>query len=454
MKKRSVGPDAKVPRSVRSALHALRARLKAWSPEKDKEYHEALFARQHYNPFTFDHPGYITIRRFADLTSPFLNGLKTVLDLGCGPGEITCELASRHPGASFMGVDHSPAGIKRATGNAQSLGLNNIVFQVADIEKWNPPGPVDIITMFDAFHHLTNPEAFVRRLEDYSPRFLLVEPRGDWKGSWRRDLDFDWLVLELDKIRARFAYSTGEKEERPPASASVPVEQPGAAVEHRYTLDDFQNIFSGFGLRVRGTVSGLDIYPPGSSLLSPSRERFHRLAYELYAAADEILHEQKVDLLAKHWIVYAEKGLPEERIVLPRMLPGRLSETEVQGAHDAGYSDYDGPQELSAGVEVRARINLHNRSYRVWSSRHPEKPDYLSYHWLDRRGDIVVWDGERTPLPRDIGPQEECDLMFHLKAPETPGRYILALDMVQENAVWFSDAGTPWLRLPFRIRKP
>jgi hypothetical protein len=177
------------------------------------------------------------------------------------------------------------------------------------------------------------------------------------------------------------------------------------------------------------------------------------LAYELYAEVDEMLHARKLDLLAKHWVIYAEKGMPEETIVLPKKLPEPPWISSVQGAHDAEYSGYDGPQEANAASEIKARIQVRNRSFRTWTSQHPDRPDHLSYHWLDKRGATIIWDGERTALPRDIHSGEECALMFRIKTPDEPGRYILAVDMVQENAAWFSNAGIPWLPIRFRIRK-
>ena len=65
--------------------------------DADREFHDALFSPQQYDPFTFAYPGYLTIRRFADLAAERLTGVRRAADLGCGPGEITCELARRHP---------------------------------------------------------------------------------------------------------------------------------------------------------------------------------------------------------------------------------------------------------------------------------------------------------------------------------------------------------------------
>ena len=166
--------DILPPQLMRAAFRRLRARKKGWSPEKDREYHDALFGSREFDPFSFAYPGYITIRRFADLATPFLKELRSVLDLGCGPAEITCELARRHPGVSFIGVDHSQAGIERARRHARFLGLSNIAFEIARIEEFLPDRPIDLVTMFDAFHHLKDPKQFVRRTGDSISRFARI----------------------------------------------------------------------------------------------------------------------------------------------------------------------------------------------------------------------------------------------------------------------------------------
>lgn len=191
-------------------IRNLRAVKKGWSSDKDMSYHDSIFSKQNFNPFTFSYMGYVTIRRFADLVSPYIEGTSSVLDLGCGCGEITCELAGRYPNVYFIGVDHSEKGILRAREHAKRLRLRNCDFEVANVEDFEPRGKVDIILMFDSFHHLANPARFIQRMSYFSPRFTLIEPRGDWKGSWVRDLDFDWIVTEMEKIRERIAYLTRE----------------------------------------------------------------------------------------------------------------------------------------------------------------------------------------------------------------------------------------------------
>lgn len=440
-------------RPFRKYLYRLRTYLKRWSKEKDLDYHDGLFRSQVHNPFGFDFVGYITIRRFADLTAPYLEGLGSALDLGCGTGEITCELARRYKDIFFMGVDHSRVGVEKARHYAGMLGLKNADFAVADVESFTPKDPVDVILMFDAFHHLMDPVRFVRHAGRFSSRFVLIEPRGDWKGSWRRDLDFDWVAEELEKIRARLSALLEERDEPPPVPAAVGGILKGAPVEHRYTLGDFHRFFPGYGLKIQGTLSGLNAYPPHPFGKGPLREHCWRLAYELYREIDNFLFERDLDLLAKHWVIYAEKGAQEVPRKPPRRLKKPSSPVPVQSPYDVEYSEYHGPQSSPVGEVFRATVKLRNRSYRTWSSSDPEHPDHLSYHWLDRRGLTVILDGLRSPFPRTVGPGSDCVVEFRVQAPGRPGRYILAVDCVQEGAAWFSEGGSPCLRIPFRTKK-
>jgi trans-aconitate 2-methyltransferase len=71
---------------------------------------------------------------------------RAVVDLGCGPGNLTRELAARWPGARIEGVDASPEMIARArTDSAAGDGADRITFRVGDLRQWRPDGPIDVI---------------------------------------------------------------------------------------------------------------------------------------------------------------------------------------------------------------------------------------------------------------------------------------------------------------------
>jgi SAM-dependent methyltransferase len=440
-------------RTLASLPRRLRWRLHRWSPAADREFHDSLFAVQHHQPFSFAYPGYITIRRFADLAAARLTGARHAVDLGCGPGEITCELARRFPETTFTGVDHSGGAIARARTHAEALNLDNVRFEVADVASYRANPPADIILMFDAFHHLLDPAGFVRRNAEQTRRFLLIEPAGDWLGGWQKTLELDWIPLALETIRARLVWQVMALHGTPatgtaPASAQAPRGDP---VEHRYPLSDFELFFDGFGLDVRGTIAGLDVYPPDPYGHLPLREEFGRIAYETLAAVEDVLLRHDLDLLAKHWAIYAERGAPSRIRTPPPVVELQSAPPmRIEGAHDVEFIACDVPRSAAAGSTLLATVKLRNRGWKTWTS-HDGGAVFLSYHWLDATGALAIEDGLRTPLPHAVPANSESVMTCRIETPPGAGRYTLALDLVEEGVTWFSRAGAPVFKVPMTI---
>jgi len=65
---------------------------------------------------------------------------REVVDLGCGPGNLTGLLAERWPDAHVVGLDSSPEMIERA----RALG-QPVTYDVADLREWRPDAPVDVL---------------------------------------------------------------------------------------------------------------------------------------------------------------------------------------------------------------------------------------------------------------------------------------------------------------------
>ncbi|MBV9093904.1 MAG: methyltransferase domain-containing protein, partial [Streptosporangiaceae bacterium] len=61
-----------------------------------------------------------------------------VVDMGCGPGNLTALLAERWPAAAVCGVDSSPQMIEAASAPGLSFVLD-------DIRHWEPQGVPDVI---------------------------------------------------------------------------------------------------------------------------------------------------------------------------------------------------------------------------------------------------------------------------------------------------------------------
>lgn len=65
----------------------------------------------------------------------------TVVDLGCGPGNLTALLAERWPDAAITGIDSSPEMIERARGS-----VTGVDFEVGDLRAWvAASGGVDVL---------------------------------------------------------------------------------------------------------------------------------------------------------------------------------------------------------------------------------------------------------------------------------------------------------------------
>jgi hypothetical protein len=96
------------------------------------------------------------------------------------------------------------------------------------------------------------------------------------------------------------------------------------------------------------------------------------------------------------------------------------------------WLDVDVPA-VHAGAKTQLRVQLENAGAAPWRALN------LAYHWLDERGNPIVWDGIRTPI--DAGPAQRRDVTADLRGPIPPGRYRLALDLVDEHRFWLAELG-------------
>lgn len=88
-----------------------------------------------------------------------VEGLSTVVDLGCGPGNVTPHLARRWPDANFVGVDGSPEMLAKAR-----VAMPEATWIEADIAAWDAPGPIDLLYSNAALHWLGYHETLFPRL--------------------------------------------------------------------------------------------------------------------------------------------------------------------------------------------------------------------------------------------------------------------------------------------------
>ena len=94
--------------------------------------------------------------------------------------------------------------------------------------------------------------------------------------------------------------------------------------------------------------------------------------------------------------------------------------------------------EPRAGALGGARVEIENAGTATWHgdvscsvplARRARQPDRL--------------DGIRTPLPREVAPDERVTLRVAVRAPIPPATYRFALDLVAEHRAWFGGPGRP-----------
>jgi hypothetical protein len=98
---------------------------------------------------------------------------------------------------------------------------------------------------------------------------------------------------------------------------------------------------------------------------------------------------------------------------------------------------------VEAGVLQHVTVEVENAGTATWRTRSAEDGLFLAYHWLDERGNAIVWDSPRTPLERSVAPGETLRQQLALRGPIPPGRYRLAVDLVEEHRFWLAELGNP-----------
>jgi SAM-dependent methyltransferase len=122
-------------------------------PEQARAYSEADFAAAH------DHVVELLIERV-----PGVRSATRVVDLGCGPADVTARLAAALPTASFVGVDAGPRMLALGRERIEGLALDDRVeLRLARLPLGGDErvalGTFDLVVSNSLLHHLQEPSA-------------------------------------------------------------------------------------------------------------------------------------------------------------------------------------------------------------------------------------------------------------------------------------------------------
>jgi SAM-dependent methyltransferase len=100
-----------------------------------------------------------TAENSAAYLLPHLADGQRLLDVGCGPGTLTVDLARRvAPTGAVVGVDLSTAVLQEATVYATAQGAGNVTFHSGDFRDLDlPEGSFDVVHAHQVLQHLRDP---------------------------------------------------------------------------------------------------------------------------------------------------------------------------------------------------------------------------------------------------------------------------------------------------------
>lgn len=120
----------------------------------------------------------------------------------------------------------------------------------------------------------------------------------------------------------------------------------------------------------------------------------------------------------------------------------------IHGGECSGLSSPAGPYDGAVAInqppsQIVGRIFLSvtivNQSPSPWRSSDSD-PVHLSYHWMEAKGETIVFEGKRSRLPGPgVMPGESCSCTMLIDPPLDEGRYLLMVTMVREGITWFEN---------------
>ena len=148
-----------------------------------------------------------TAENSAGYLLPHLSCGVTVLDVGCGPGTITADLASIVTPARLTALEITDAALDLARAEIASRRLANVDFAVSDVHALDfPDATFDVVHAHQVLQHVADPVAALRELRRVcGPGGIVAARDSDYAAfTWYPalpELD-EWLALYRTVARA------------------------------------------------------------------------------------------------------------------------------------------------------------------------------------------------------------------------------------------------------------
>ncbi|KAF5014446.1 hypothetical protein F66182_14572, partial [Fusarium sp. NRRL 66182] len=94
----------------------------------------------------------------ASYLLPHLQPHMSILDVGCGPGSITIDLARKVPLGQVIGIEYVSDPLDGARSLATTEGVSNVSFQIGDIHNLPfPENTFDVVHAHQVLQHIADP---------------------------------------------------------------------------------------------------------------------------------------------------------------------------------------------------------------------------------------------------------------------------------------------------------
>ena len=123
---------------------------------------QETYSHGHHRSVLASH-GWRTAENSAGYLLPHLRGSQALLDVGVGPGTITCDLAGRV--RRVHGIDPAAAAVEATTALAAQRGLDQVSVAVGDVYRLDlDDGAFDVVHAHQVLQHLADPVAALREM--------------------------------------------------------------------------------------------------------------------------------------------------------------------------------------------------------------------------------------------------------------------------------------------------
>jgi len=166
----------------------------------------ATYTHGHHESVLRSH-SWRTASNSAGYLIPHIRPNMHILDVGCGPGTITCDFASLVPEGRALGIDNAQDVIDKAREVAESRGVKNVGFDAGDVTKLPfADKTFDVVHAHQVLQHVGDPVQVLQEMRRVTKDGGIVAARSvDFASmTWFPENEgmTDWLALHLRIARS------------------------------------------------------------------------------------------------------------------------------------------------------------------------------------------------------------------------------------------------------------